>query len=179
MRGFSPLLFRLYASDLSDAIYALSRERQMGSQAALREALGRNDIEVRFGDGKQYVTMDGKTVELSAEASAQEVAQALNVTPLPAVQIASAPSSPSVAAPVVASKPIPAAGGFTPGSLKTLLQGIRTRQQTVMGGAVEKAKALNAALDQVDNMSNSMQATTDSILSEIGQFSNMPPEGEQ
>lgn len=133
-------------------------------------------LRTRVIGSTEYVSLGDRTVTVRPMASDQEIASALNLVDAAsgnATEVIPAP------APMVASKPIPAAGSFTPGSLKALLQGIRTRQQAVMGNAVDKAKELNAALDQVDSMSNSMQATTNSILSEIGQFSNMPPEGEQ
>jgi hypothetical protein len=87
-KSFSPLRFSIYARDLKQAILGL---RPMGATEQLRQALHRNDVDVRFGAGRQFVTMDGKTVELDAAASTAEVAQALNITPMPSVEIAPKP----------------------------------------------------------------------------------------
>jgi hypothetical protein len=137
-------------------------------------------LRTRVIGSTEYVSLGDRTITVRPMASDQEIASALGLVDsasgnATAVIPAAAAPAPS---PVVASKPIPAAGGFTPGSLKALLQGLRTRQQSVMSEAVDEAKAMNAALDQVQQMSTSIKATTTSILSEIGQFSNMPPEGE-
>lgn len=131
------------------------------------QMLDRQQLHTRIVGSNQFVTYNGKTVMVSATATDQEIATALNLDKIDAVAQTS---------PVVVAKPIPASGSFTPGSLKALLQGIKDRQQAVMGSAVEKAKALNAALDQVEKMNSSMDATTNGILSEIGQFSNLGPD---
>jgi hypothetical protein len=157
----------------------------MGSQAALREALGRNDIEVRFGDGKQYVTMDGKTVELSAEASASEVAQALNVTPLPAVDIAPTPVAVQPAA-VPAVKTAPAAGSFAAmirgivNEARDGLQQARSDCVAQVREAVGELQAVTAQTKQIGGtMVKSIRDETAAALAELGQISNMPPEDAQ
>jgi hypothetical protein len=99
--GFSPDRFRRYAKDLGRAIFAMSEEHKsgMGSLAKLKEALGSDNIKLRYGNGKQYVTMDDKTVELPADASPEDVAKALNVTPMPHVNLVEEPK-PDAPAPV-------------------------------------------------------------------------------
>jgi hypothetical protein len=107
--GFSPDRFRRYAKDLERAIFAMSEEYRsdMGSEAKLREALGSDNVKVRYGNGKQYVTMDEKTVELPADASPEDVAKALNVTPMPPVNLVeeSKQDAPAPAAPVLLPTP--------------------------------------------------------------------------
>jgi hypothetical protein len=81
MRGFSPLLFRLYASDLSDAIYALSRERQMGIaslKAELAHIPGIGSLTMRAGqNGRTEIYQLGDVeVELPAGARSERVATA-------------------------------------------------------------------------------------------------------
>jgi hypothetical protein len=120
--------------------------------------------------------MDGKTVELSAEASASEVAQALNVTPLPAVQIAPAsPVVPSVA-PV---KIVPALGSFA-ASLKAMVDeavaGVEQAKANGLSKVKEKIGKLGEAKAAVvrvtDNMAQNIEDQADSVMAELGQISN-------
>jgi hypothetical protein len=168
----------------------------MGSQAALREALGRNDIEVRFGDGKQYVTMDDKTVELSASASPAEVAQALDLSkpPVPApspalipqVQILTPMTSAQAAAPAKPVKTVPAPGSFA-ASIRAIVNEARDGLQQARSDcvaqvreAVGELQAVTAQTKQVgSSMVKSIKDETAAALAELGQISNMPPEDAQ
>jgi hypothetical protein len=161
MRGFSPLLFRLYASDLSDAIYALSRERQMFDGRIVRRVIG----------STQYVTLGGKTVAVSPMASDQEIAAALGVpseqaTPLPAVQIG---------APVAQTKP--AATGLTGATHAgmSLKQMMADRKQK-LSAARDKLETNFGKLDQatsaLDSLGDDVGSEADDLLASIGQFKN-------
>jgi hypothetical protein len=104
--GFSLDRFQRYARDLERAIYEMSEEYKsdMGSLTKLKEALGSDNIRLRYGNGKQFVTMDDKTVELPADASPEDVAKALNVTPVPVVNLLDEPK-PDAPAPPPAPQP--------------------------------------------------------------------------
>lgn len=95
-------------------------------------------------------------------------------TPLPAVEMA-----PVKSPPIRVGKPIPAAGSYTPGSLKDLLGGLRNRKQNVMGEAVREAKRAHKALDLVAQTSADMRATTEDILNEVREFTNEIPDLEE
>jgi hypothetical protein len=163
MRGFSPLLFRLYASDLSDAIYALSRERQMADERIVRRVIG----------STQYVSLGGKTVAVSPMASDQEIATALGIpaesapTPLPAVQIA--PS-----APVVAKSATTGMTGATHAGM-SIKQMMADRKQK-LGAAHDKVVANFGKLDQataaLDAFGDDLGNEADDLLASIGQFKN-------
>jgi hypothetical protein len=77
-------------------------------------------------------------------------------------------------APPPVGKPIPSSGGYTPGSIKTLLQGLRDRQASVMSEVEGKAKRAHQALDRAARIGADLDATADAILAELGQFSNHP-----
>jgi hypothetical protein len=179
--SFSPLLFRLYASDLSEAVY------QMGATAELRRALHRNDIEVRFGGGRQFVTMDGKTVELDANASADDVARALNVAKvddavnaLSAAPVVATAPAPAIPAPTIAPIRKPVAPGSFAASLKSMMdEAVAGVEQAKADGltkvrtAVGKLGEAKAATVRVtDNMVTNIEDQAASIMSELGQISN-------
>lgn len=187
MRGFSPLLFRLYASDLSDAIYALSRERQMGI-SQLRAEIGA-DLTMRPGQGgkTEIYELNGIAAEVRAGSSASQIAAALSNPPkteqqvmasadqLPPVTVASAPR----AAPV-------ATGGFA-ASLKAMLDQARAGVTKAQSDGLAKVQAavgkLNAATTHIsavsDSTAKSIEDQANSVLAELGQISNMPPEDQQ
>jgi hypothetical protein len=148
----------------------------MGSQSTLREELGRNDIEVRFGDGKQYVTMDGKTVELSAEASAAEVAQALNLSKIDAAaQPAPAPVQAITAAPIAPVKS--ATTGLTGATHAGLsLKQMMADRKNKLAAARDKLETNFGKLDQatsaLDSLGDDVGSEADDLLASIGQFKN-------
>jgi hypothetical protein len=71
-------------------------------------------------------------------------------------------------------KPMAKPTSYKPGELKGLLQGLRDRHARVMDGAVDDAKKAHKALDQVEAVMGDVNDTTSGIMSELGQFSNMP-----
>jgi hypothetical protein len=102
-----------------------------------------------------------------------------NVTPMPPVALIEEPKKGETApvalpAPAPVGKPIPSSGGYTPGSIKTLLQGLRDRQGSVMSEVEGKVKRAHKALDRVAQVGIDADATADAILAELGQFSNHP-----
>jgi hypothetical protein len=123
--------------------------------------------------GKQVIRINGVSAIVGAFASDNEIEAAIRLaldkprpTPLPPVNL---------------TEPKPMAnltGGYKPGSLKELLQGLRDRHARVMGGAVEDAKKAHKALDHVEIVMTDVNDTTSGIMSELGQFSNMPDDDE-
>jgi hypothetical protein len=101
-----------------------------------------------------------------------------NVTPMPPVSLIEEPKkdepAPVRAAPAPVGKPIPSSGGYTQGSIKALLQGLRDRQGSVMSEVEGKVKRAHKALDRVAQVGIDADATADAILAELGQFSNHP-----
>lgn len=134
--------------------------------------------------GKQVIRINGASAIVSPFASDNEVEAGIRLAldiPLPQVEAATAVAAVPTPLPAVnLTEPKPMAnlsgGGYKPGSLKALLQGIKDRNAAVMDGAIEQAQKVHAALDQVEKVSHDMASTHKGIMAELGQFSNLPPD---
>jgi hypothetical protein len=146
--------------------------------------------------GEQVIHINGAEAHTGPFASDTEIERAIrsalnmldpdateqaepNVTPMPAVDLIEEPKKDEPApvplpAPAPVGKPIPSSGGYTPGSIKALLQGLRDRQGSVMSEVEGKVKRAHKALDRVAQVGIDADATADAILAELGQFSNHP-----
>jgi hypothetical protein len=146
--------------------------------------------------GAQVIEINGVEAHVGPFASDTEIERAIrsalnmldpdstepaepNVTPMPSVDLIEEPKKDEPApvplpAPAPVGKPIPSSGGYTPGSIKTLLQGLRDRQASVMSEVEGKAKRAHQALDRAARIGADLDATADAILAELGQFSNHP-----
>jgi hypothetical protein len=152
-------------------------------KAKLGDVPGIADATAQVENGRQVIRVNGAEVVVSPFASDNEIEQGIrkalgmsdetgHITELqPVPLIIAAPEAPKPAG-----KPIPTSGGYQPGSLKALLQGLRDRNQSVMSDTVEKVQKAHKALDQVVQIGNDAEATAQAILAEIGQFSNFPEE---
>lgn len=171
MNGFSPLRFSAYARDLEQAIL------NMGSQSELRKALGRDDIEVRFGGGKQFITMDDKTIEIGANASPADVARALNVAKVDeAVQALPAPK-PVSAAPAPA--PVPRKNLTGASFLANL---IRQQQAAIKAQIAQAGTEMQTAMSELQEVANeatnqvkAVKAETADLKAALGLNSNGEP----
>jgi hypothetical protein len=177
-----------FAARLSIAVHETNREYSMGIGGDLKARLsaipGIEEATSDIEGGQRVFKISGKTIAVGRFAFDNEIEQAIrkafgmsdeiHTTELPAVPLIVAAPEPVVEAPKPAGKPIPASGGYQPGSLKALLQGLRDRNQMVMSETVEKVQKAHKALDQVAQIGNDAEATAQAILSEIGQFSNFP-----
>lgn len=165
---FSPHRFSAYARDLSDAVYELSR---MGSTSNLRARLNQ-PVDVRFGYGGKYITLNGKTVWVSAMATDDEIANALNVTPLPEVEMTPAkpPSN------LVPSNFAASLRAMMDEARADLAQA-RTDGLSKVKDAVGKLTEAKVAIVQVTNsMAKTIEDEAASVTAELGQISNMGPE---
>ena len=142
-------------------------------------------------DGRQLIKFaSGASVYVSAFASDAEISAAAfkahnmtddNIETTEAVP-ATADKMPVVdLAPIVetpkAARPIPA-GSHAPGTLSGLLKALKARKAAVMDNAIGEAKRAHKALDHVERVAGDMSATTDGIMSELGEFTNFPDEDE-
>lgn len=129
--------------------------------------------------GKQVIRINGASAIVGPFASDNEVEAGIRSALLPGL-LPDADLSAGYTVrlpPVNFTEPKPMAnltGGYKPGSLKELLQGLKDRHARVMGGAVEDAKKAHKALDHVETVMTDVNDTTSGIMSELGQFSNMP-----
>ncbi len=179
-RPFSPFLFRLYASDLSEAIYDLSRET-MGATSNLRQQLGIDNVRVRFGDNRQFITMtnpDGSetTVELDVTASTDEIARALNIAgpkmtpPLPTNDIV----------PLAVRSVAPIKKNLTGASFLADL--IRTQQAAIKQQLAQAGTDMTSAMTELQGIANeatnqvkAVQAETADLRAALGLNSNSGP----
>jgi hypothetical protein len=156
-------------------------------KAKLGDVPGIADATAQIENGRQVIRVNGAEVVVSPFASDNEIEQGIrkalgmsdetgHITELQAVPLIVAAPEPVAEAAKPAGKPIPTSGGYQPGSLKMLLQGLRDRNQMVMSETVEKVQKAHKALDQVAQIGNDAEATAQAILAEIGQFSNFPDE---
>lgn len=82
---FAPSFFEHLSDRLELAVYDINAEhRDMGATSDIHARLGIDNLRVRFGDNRQFVTLtnpDGTetTVELDLSASDIEIARALNI----------------------------------------------------------------------------------------------------
>jgi hypothetical protein len=190
---FDPLRFRIFAKDLERAVLKLSQESKMGGLSELRQELGGvpgiDTLQVAFGAGQQHITLNGHTVTLGVNASIDEIRKALGLepmtetnattaTPVPQNQLA-APQT----APAAPPKPAPATGGFA-AQLRAIIDearaGVAQAQADGLAQVRQEAAKLNGAKAQIvqvtGNMAKTIADQTASVLAELGQISNMPPE---
>ena len=182
MRSFNPLLFRLYASDLEQAILGLSRER-MGVHET-RQALGMPELTMSYSDGETEVWTNGDaSAQLQSGASIHQIGQALNgATPLPAVELNPAVEiiPPQVPAKIVDDAPLSNVTGLQFGAFQDALAQIRKRigdkqQQAVnkIVGAVAAGEAkIEAAAHEV---STKIDKEISAALQEFSQTTNGGP----
>jgi hypothetical protein len=141
--------------------------------------------------GKQIIRINGETAIVGPFASDNEVEVGIRLAlGIPEQIIAPegighdpmTPSHITLVPAVNITEPKPMAnltgGNYQPGSLKTLLQGLKDRHAAVMGTAVAEATQAHKALDHVESITRDMSQTTSGILSELGQFTNMPDDDE-
>jgi hypothetical protein len=174
--SFSPLLFRLYASDLSEAVSKMSQER----------------MHTRIIGSDKFVTMDGKTVMVSQMATDDEIAaalhrgnaasgsqnQATNNYSTYAGQLAAA--TPLPPAPTITPVAKPAAQGSFAASLKAIVDeakaGIEQAKADglaqVRDAVGDLSKAKEATLRVTGNMASTVKSQAADIMAELGQISN-------
>jgi hypothetical protein len=153
-----------------------------GIEGATSEIVGGGQV-IRINGSEAHVGPFASDTEIekavrSAMTKPEHDATKPNVTPMPEVTLIEEPKkdepTPVRAATAPVGKPIPSSGGYTPGSIKTLLQGLRDRQGSVMSEVEGKVKRAHKALDRVAQVGIDADATADAILAELGQFSNHP-----
>ena len=197
MRAFNPLLFRLYASDLEQAILGLSRER-MGVHET-RQALGMPELTMSYSDGETEVWTNGDaSAQLQSGASIHQIGEALNATSLPRVALGPAPAftssespttplpaveiiPPQVPAKIVDDAPLSNVTGLQFGAFQDALAQIRKRigdkqQQAVnkIVGAVAAGEAkIEAAAHEV---STKIDKEISAALQEFAQSTNGGPQ---
>ena len=160
MQAFSPLRFRVYARDLSEAISEMSQER----------------MQTRIIGSNKFVTVGGKTVMVSPMATDQEIATALGLHQA-TVPVTATPLPP---APTLTAERKPVASSSFAASLKAMLDeaqaGLdqaRADGRARVGAAVGKLNGVKAATAKVANgMAQQIEDAADSALSDLGQISN-------
>jgi hypothetical protein len=173
MRQFNPLLFRLYASDIEQAILGLSRER-MGVHET-RQALNMPDLTMSYSGDKEVWTNGKDSVEVPPGASHSEIEQAFKATPMPAVEIL----PPTTRA--VDTAPLSNVTGLQFGAFQSALGQIRERiaaKQTqainkIVGTVTEGEARIEAAGHA---MATKIDKEISAALQEFAQHTNGGPE---
>lgn len=149
----------------------------MGATTDLREHLGDDSVKVRFGNNRKYVTMGEVTVELPADATNEQVAEALNVpkadqaTPIPPVSI----NQPPIVAQTRAVQRLNVTGaGFVGTSFKTKMQALKDELNKLPGDLEAALTKMSGAAKVGRNLVESVNAEADDLLATFGQFSNEP-----
>jgi hypothetical protein len=179
MPAFSPLRFKQYARDLSEAVY------QMIDRDKLRRDYP-GGLRTRVIGSNQFVTLGDKTVMVSQMATDEEIAAALHLNG----EAAAVPATPLPPAPTIqqafAVAPVrkPAAPGSFAASLRAMMDEARAgiAQARADGlakvtDAVGKLTEAKVATAQVtSSMAKTIEDEAASVLAELGQISNMGPE---
>jgi len=135
----------------------------MGAVTNLKSQLGDipgiETLNVTFGDGFQNITINGRTIQVGAEASIDEIRQALNVEKINQV--------------TTSTKPMSVTGAAHAGtSLKQMMQDRKTK----LAAAHDKLNANMGKLDQataaLDSLGDDVGSEADDLLASIGQFKN-------
>lgn len=149
----------------------------MGATTDLREHLGDDSVKVRFGNGRKYITRNGMTVELDANATNEQVAEALNVpkaeepsaTPIPPVSI----NHPPIVAQTRAVQRLNVTGaGFVGTSFKTKMQALKDELNKLPADLDAALTKMSGAAKVGRNLVESVNAEADDLLATFGQFSN-------
>ena len=149
MRAFNPLLFRLYASDLEQAILGLSRETNVPPRA----------WPVRYRTEPQKPMSDET-----------------NVTPLPAVELTEAPkanNSVTIAEPLQRSI---TGASFLGDQISDLLNAIKGEVTSAFQDIQDSAVELRAGINSAKDISKALKGEAAQIKSKLGQFSNFSPD---
>ena len=157
----------------------------MGATSDLRQRLGIENVRVRFGGNRQFITMTDdsgreRTVEVNVSASDEEIARALNLqkinelttelpaAPLPTVEIA----------PVVVSEPIKK--NLTGASFLANL--IRTQQAAIKKQLADAGTEMTVAMSELQGIANeatnqvkAVKAETADLNAALGLNSNGDP----
>lgn len=189
--SFSQLRFDHYARELSLAIYDLSLESRkttefhrltqelrnaMGATSDIRAHLGDDSVKVRFGNNRKFVTMGDVTVELAADATHEEVAAALNVTPIPVNQMkpVEQPST-SIAVAEPLKRNVTGAAGLG-SSVERLIAAIKGEVDAAHSELHAAAGEVRTGISTVKGVAKALKTEADDIRSSLGQFSNGGPE---
>lgn len=168
-RPFNPLLFRLYASDLSEAIY------QMIDRDKLRHEYP-GGLRTRIIGSDKFVTLGDKTVMVSQMATDDEIAAALHLEQTTgSVSATPLPPAPTITAP---KKPVPS-GSFA-ASLRAMMDEARASLEqarndgtTQVKNAVEKLTVAKQAVGKVSGqIAKTISDEADDVMAELGQISN-------
>lgn len=154
--SFSPARFSIYSKDLSEALLQMSRER----------------MQTRVIGSNKYVTLDGKTVMVGAEATEQEVAKALNLEKIDGQTTA-------VAVPKVTTL-TPIAKNLTGASF--LAQLIRSQQAAIKKQLADAGSEMSEAMSELQDVANeatnqvkAVKAETADLKAALGLNSNSDP----
>jgi len=180
---FSRLRFAQYATDLSGAIIALSRENRMSIESLKQRLAHLPEIEnltMRLEGGMEVYSVGAGFASVPPGASDAEIEQAIssvsptpvNVTPLPAAPTINE-SKPAMTAAV------PPAGSFA-ASLKAMvdeaqagIEQARADGRAVVGAAIGKLNGVKASTTKVaSGMAKQIEDAADAALSDLGQISN-------
>jgi hypothetical protein len=157
MDPFSPDRFSQYSKDLSEAIFQMIDHKK---------------IQTRVIGSDRYATMNGKTVMVSATATEQEIATALNMDKIDASTAVAAPK-------VTALEPIKK--NLTGASF--LAQLIRTQQASIKKQLADAGTEMTAAITELQDVANeatnqvkAVKAETADLKAALGLNSNGEPE---
>lgn len=170
---FPPSFFEHLSDRLELAVYDINAEyRDMGATSDIHARLGIDNLRVRFGDNRQFVTLtnpDGTetTVELDLSASDTEIARALNIQKINNI------TKPSE---TIMSNITGIQAGAFQSKLVEMRQKIADKQNealTKIDGAVASGAAKMAAA--VDDVVLKADKEVDAALHEFAEFTNGGP----
>jgi len=198
MRSFNPLLFRLYASDLEQAILGLSRER-MGLREVkdrLSHIPGIESLTVEQRNGTEIYSLGDQRFEIpkgnaSVRSRVQSLANAFQPvaqpefqplglimsdepTPLPTVEIV-----PQAIQTVVVSEPIKRSvtgASHLGSSIASLIAAIKGEVDAAHTDLQSAAADVRDGINTVKSVAKHLRTEADDIRSSLGQFSNGGPE---
>jgi hypothetical protein len=160
--SFSPARLKTYARDLSEAVYELSRERQMSIfdlRKALRDIPGADGMTLSYVEnGNQVVRIGDRSVEVGPMASHEEIRLALQG---PFIRTERAPVSVS---------------GYEPGAIKARLDALKqagkSRRDAALAKLDQAGKKHEAVSQEIEKVAAQIEKEADDALQEFAQFTN-------
>ena len=175
---FNPERFRRYASDLSRAVYALSREKRMSIddlKHLMADIPGIENLTMRLEGGKQVFSLGGPFVAVDPVATPADIETAIRGLP-------QKPSATSASLPIVKLNEVnqamtaPSPTGYKPGSISSIFKDLREQQSALVAEIQATANEAGPVLEAGRQLSKGMKADLDAMRAELGQLTNFPPE---
>lgn len=188
-RKLTSLALEAYRRDLSNAIFALSRESKMNmSVQDLKQRFasvpGIENLSVRFEGSSQVLSLGGPFITVPIGAADDMIEAAIRNLPPPRASVPQNTLTPAVASPPIvpsAAQPVPAPGSVNPAAahlnVKDILLGHSGRMASVMDAQLALLQSIadnqvNTVVAGIGSVAKKLESQTDEFKAMMGQFTN-------